>query len=85
LTNYFGPSLSATSSGFFLSPTMIPLDDLNTTNPTYGPRPGLQGSVFTPDANLVTPEPSTPILLGFGTFFLVFFRPLTRRMHRSTL
>jgi hypothetical protein len=84
-TNYFGPGLSTTSSGFFLSPTLIPLDDFNIADPTYGPGPGQQGSVFTPDANLVTPEPSTAILLGFGTLCLVFFRPLTRLMHRSTL
>jgi hypothetical protein len=64
-TNFFGPSLTTTSSGFFLSPTLIPLDDLNPGDPVFGPGPGQPGSVFTANANL-TPEPSTLALLSAG-------------------
>lgn len=82
LTNYTNAPETLSNVGYFLSPTLIPLDNLN-----YGtePPPGLPGSPFTPDPGAdgmtltpgngmggaggslsLVPEPSSILSLALG-------------------
>jgi hypothetical protein len=82
LSNPTGSSETLSNVGYQLSPTLIPLDNLN-----FGtdPPPGFPGSTFTPDSQLdgmtvsaggslpvYTPEPSMLLPLAAGIGLLVF-------------
>lgn len=85
--NLTGSNLTLSDAGFFISPTQIPLDQLNVTDtpPTgsasspFSPVPGFDGTLapggsFGPSV----PELSTMMLLGFAGLALIFRRKSVR-------
>ena len=62
LMNNSGSPVTLSDAGFFISPTMIPLDDLNST---YEPPTGSPGSPYTPlpqyDGTSINSKGSVPI------------------------
>jgi hypothetical protein len=71
LQNFTGLPMTVTNAGFFLSPTQIPLDEMNQIGE---PPPGQPGSPFTPAPSLLgpvpLPEPASLILFAAGVLLL---------------
>jgi hypothetical protein len=94
LSNFTADGLVLSDAGYFISPTQIPLDDLNFSG--YPP-PGLAGSRFIPLLGLdgltlgsgdsvsftATPEPGGLVSLGVGLACLASFRLARRGVRRS--
>ena len=76
LNNSTGTAQNVSDSGYFLSPTLIPLDQLNENNypdSSFTPIPGLTeslGSPGTDSAAVSLPEPSTIGLIALGGLLL---------------
>lgn len=74
--NESGQSQSISDAGFMLSPTYIPLDDLNPTNypdSMFTPIPSLSESdpnTQTDSANVTLPEPATVGLMALSMLYL---------------
>jgi hypothetical protein len=75
--------LTLSDAGFFISPTQIPLDQLNAadlppTDPRFQPIPGIpDGTVLAPgqaSATLAVPEPPSAALLSLGVLALLGVR-----------
>jgi hypothetical protein len=89
-TNYTSGAETLSNVGFQLSPTLIPLDNLNWPS---DPPPGQSGSMFTPapqddqslgplaSENIATPEPSTMVLLTSMLPVLLGWSLAVRRKH----